>query len=216
MSRRDWFRKTSWTLEDRQDFFAHLNRSRRRNRGQYLRIQAVHLQKVGTPEALEAALELLALMLSEYPDPSQLAPAYQQKAECLDKLDRVQEAEHAFEDALRMMREKTNVRTTAHLGYAMFVIRRKLSHSYDKAMEVLDEFTDSTGQLFSTIRYRYCAAKAIILSRLGDQVNARMYALLALEASEQRDSGFRYHPSFGLVRQPEADIHQELVWMVNS
>jgi hypothetical protein len=56
----DWFRKTSWSETDQADFFARLKRSRgASNKAQYLRIQASHLEGVGSPGLLRASLTLL-------------------------------------------------------------------------------------------------------------------------------------------------------------
>jgi hypothetical protein len=49
MSKTEWFRRTTWTPEDEASFRARLKRSRGSfHKAQYLRIQAEHLQEVGT------------------------------------------------------------------------------------------------------------------------------------------------------------------------
>ena len=75
----DWFRKTSWTREDREDFFERLSRSRKYNRAQYLRIQASYLAENGNIELLNAALELLEMLFTQYPDRTEMALAYASK-----------------------------------------------------------------------------------------------------------------------------------------
>ncbi len=42
----EWFRRTTWTKEDQEDFFGHLGRSRTQA-PQYVRIQALYLEKTG-------------------------------------------------------------------------------------------------------------------------------------------------------------------------
>lgn len=44
MSPDDWFRRRTWTREDREDFRKRLSRARPHNRAQYARIQAGYLQ----------------------------------------------------------------------------------------------------------------------------------------------------------------------------
>ncbi|WP_152351898.1 hypothetical protein [Brachybacterium subflavum] len=43
----DWFRSTTWTTEDAEQFELRLGRARPHNRAQYLRIQGVHLEREG-------------------------------------------------------------------------------------------------------------------------------------------------------------------------
>ena len=44
----DWFRRSTWTVTDQQEFRESLNRCRSESgRAQYLRIQAVHLETRG-------------------------------------------------------------------------------------------------------------------------------------------------------------------------
>ena len=67
MNNHMWYRKTTWTANDREDFFARLKRSRKTSRGQYLKIQAYHLYETNSPIEIKAALELTELALAEYP-----------------------------------------------------------------------------------------------------------------------------------------------------
>src|SRR5262245_4018263 len=78
-----WYRRTSWSDLDRRAFFDRLARSRTRgNKAQYLRIQAVHLEETGRPALVRAALELLDMVVREWPEPSEVAQAYHQQATC--------------------------------------------------------------------------------------------------------------------------------------
>ena len=64
----DWYRKTTWTKEDEEYFFAKLARARKDGRAQYLKLQAATL--IGTKDlALMGIAEMLLLkLLSDYPD----------------------------------------------------------------------------------------------------------------------------------------------------
>src|SRR5262245_63856131 len=88
MARRDWYRRSTWTAAQREEFFHRLARCRAHNRALYLRIQAASLQAAepGT------ALDLLDYLLEHHPDPEVLAGAHLDRARCLEMLDRVLEA----------------------------------------------------------------------------------------------------------------------------
>ena len=64
----DWFRRTSWTDSDQQDFEQRLARARLHKRPQYLRIQAVSLVQTGEPDLIQAAQSLIDRFLREYAD----------------------------------------------------------------------------------------------------------------------------------------------------
>ena len=77
MKKREWFRRTTWTADDPEDFDAHLKRSSGdSNKAQILRIQAYHLGEVGNQEG---AIELLDRLFAEFPDKAQLAQAHELK-----------------------------------------------------------------------------------------------------------------------------------------
>ena len=69
MGRYDWYRKTTWTEQDRSEFWLRLNRSRNDfNKAQYLRIQALTLEETGVEANIHASMELLDGRLADYPD----------------------------------------------------------------------------------------------------------------------------------------------------
>jgi hypothetical protein len=69
-----WYRRRTWTDEDRAGFFARLRRSRSGfHKAQYCRIQAYELQQAGN---YHAALELLDLLMKEWPDDAQKAAVF--------------------------------------------------------------------------------------------------------------------------------------------
>lgn len=212
MGNPDWFRKTTWTAQDRDDFFAHLQRSHKQNRVQYLKIQAYHLYETATLEAIEAALELTNLALTEYPQKTFLAELYEQKAVCLNILGNLQEAENAFRLAFDSMRAVPNVKPNTQFSFGLFVIEHKINRLYKEAIMVLDEFTDRLE--FPFIEYYYYGIHAVILNREGSSVEAKILAIKALQAFEKEHSGFSRHPKVGLVNRPSRIIHSELQRLV--
>jgi tetratricopeptide (TPR) repeat protein len=212
MSNQDWFRKTTWTAQDQGDFFAHLKRSHNQNRAQYLKIQAHSLYETASLETIKAALELINLAITEYPQRIFLAEMYEQKAKCLNKLGNLQDAESAFQLAFDSMRAIPNIKPSTQFSFGLFVIEHKISRLYKEAIMVLDEFTDRLE--FPFIEYYYYGIRAVILNREGNGIEAKSIAIKALQASEKEHSGFSRHPGVGLVNQPNEIIHSELQRLV--
>src|SRR6516162_1213440 len=98
----EWFRKTAWGAQEREDFYRRLKRARPDNQAQYMRIQAGHL--AGNADTLSAALVLLDEMLEHHPDSLEVAIALDQKAECLEALGDVDGAIESYCRSIERMR----------------------------------------------------------------------------------------------------------------
>ncbi|MBL8078391.1 MAG: hypothetical protein JNM55_10555 [Anaerolineales bacterium] len=211
MSNQEWFRKTTWTESDKEDFFARLKRSRKSSRVQYLKIQAYHLYETNRLKEISAALELNNLALEEHPERIHQAQLLEQKAECLNKLGKVDEAEENFLLALQAMREVPNVKPNVPFSFGLFVIEHKINRLHKEALQVLDEFNDmKSGIIFPTTEYYFYGIKAIILHREGNSKEAEPLAQKAMAASEKQVSGFSRHPKVGLVSKTENMLYNEL------
>jgi tetratricopeptide (TPR) repeat protein len=196
MSRQDWYRRSTWTDHDREEFNDRLRRSRRGNKAQYLRIQAGHLAEAGYPAE---AIELLDRMFREFPDRIQLGVAHLQKAESLVSLGQIAAAIQEFRSALRAQRDIPNVQSTAWVIFPWFVVENQLTEFYDEALAVLEEFQEESWLSFPDIRYRYCVVHSLVAEANGDLPTAREYAIQALTEASKANSGLRYHPRIGLV-----------------
>ena len=203
----EWYRRTSWGAAEEADFDRRLARSRAHNRSQYLRIQATHLVEA-RPPLYDAALGLLSRLVDEYLDRTQLAQAHLQRAECLIALGREHEAIGAFRAALEAEREFPNSRTVAYLRFAYFIATTGRTDCFDEVLGVLKEF--GSGEVFPYERFLHNAALALIADGWGEGVAAREPARRALQAAEQSRSGFRYHPTFGLVEGADAGVVRRL------
>lgn len=118
MGHHDWYRRTTWSQHDREEFQARLERSQgSSSKAQYLRIQAWHLAEAGH---FNFAIELLDQMLTEYADPMQLAMAHLQKADCWVKLGQDEAVVVEYCAALQSERELPNVQTFAYLDFGCF------------------------------------------------------------------------------------------------
>jgi tetratricopeptide (TPR) repeat protein len=212
----DWFRKTSWSEADQADFYAHFKRSRGAgNKAQYLRIQAGHLENTGSPELLRAALTLLEKMISEFPEPGELACAYNQKASCLAALGQIDLAIASYRLALDTERNNPKRRTRAWLEFGRFVCDAKLTEHFGEAFAVLDELKLDAG-LFPVDVYELSGIRAIVTAHRGDAAKAKQYAKTALKAAAETNSGFRYHPTVGLVRDKETPFYKSVQAIAQS
>ena len=141
MGRDDWYRRKAWTAQDRDEFLARLKRSRSPySKAQSSRIQAVELLATKKLELVPAALELLDMVLAEWPEEtSQRASTYEARAECFVALGRHDEAVVNFNLAFEEQRRNPKWPTGAHLSFAWFVVTRGLSKHYEVALARLDE-----------------------------------------------------------------------------
>jgi len=210
LSHDEWFRKSTWTQEDQDDFFKHLEESGSDfHKAQYVRIQALHLQDAGTPRMFYAAIKLLELMIEKWPEPSQLPMAYLQKAECLDALGLVEEAIQAYRDSLDAKRSFPKAQTEASISFGMFAVDHELTSLYDEVDDALDEFRSLAGS--PAREYHYFAVKAIIAKYRGDIDKACDYAKKAIDAAQKTYSGTHYDRSTHELRdKPYSGLHEKI------
>jgi len=197
MSKLEWFRRTTWTDDDRKDFDARLKRSRgASNKAQYLRIQAYHLAEVGLEEE---AIELLDRLFAEFPDKLQLAQAHQQKGSSLARLRKTEAALQELRAALQAERDFPNVKTNAWLDFGWLVVEKQLTDLYDEVCRVLQEFRAESGLTFPSIEHRYATIQALLADAKGEEGRAREFAKQALAEAAKVHSALSYHPALGLV-----------------
>jgi tetratricopeptide (TPR) repeat protein len=208
--RDDWFRRTTWTVEDRAAFTARLGRSRTTfHKAQYLRIQALHLAEA-EPPLHEGALELLDQLLRDYPDPFEVPQARQQRAASLAATQRRDEAIEEYRRALAAEASVRSVRVSAYVEFAELVLEDGRRELYAEALGAITERSDPGGEPFPVMRYRAETAAAFLSEELGDLDAARVHAALALAAAAQTQSPFRYHRDLGVVRSIATDVQARL------
>ena len=205
----DWFRKTTWTAADREDFEAHLKRSRGvHNKSQYLRIQAFYLQKA-SPPLYQEALSLLERVLTEWRNDIQIASALLQKAECLLETKGFEAAIPIFRQGLEFEKQCPKCRTEAWLCFPWQIVRHRRTDLFDEALRWLT-FPQSNAIMFPVDQFRTSSIRAIIKMQQGDIASAKSHAADALTAAGIDFSGFRYHPKIGLVGNMEPWVKAEL------
>lgn len=211
----DWFRKTTWTKSDEEDFLIRLKRTRSYNRSQYLRIQAFHLAESENPDLCKHALVLLDALFTEYPDRTELAMAYLQKAECLAVLDKIQEAVEYFKKAIDFEKEFPNVSTGAPLAFARYVIKKGLKDEFDQIQAIFAEF-EPQNSTFPVQRFTIWGIRAVIAEESGRHSEAIIFAEKALVEAAAKSSGFRYHRKLGLVDVKNDPLYSRINGIVSK
>lgn len=212
MSNQEWFRKKTWTDIDREDFFAHLQRCRKSNRDQYLKIQGHYLYETNRMKEIKAALDLTNLALSDNPKRIYLAELLELKANCLNKFEKIKEAEENLLLALQTLREFPYVKPNVPFSFGVFVIERKICRLYKEVLLILDEFIDiNHGIVFPTTEYYFFGIKAIIINREGNFKESLPFARKAIAASQKQYSGLSRHPEVGLVNKRTDTLYNELI-----
>ena len=209
MSRADWFRRTEWNDEVERDFFVRLARSRSQfHRAQYLRIQALELIQAGGSHRLRKALDLLDLLISRHPEPFELPGAHKQRGQALAELGDVDGALAALRDSMKAETQRPS-RVAAHLDFGMLVVATKREELYAEALRALEEFGGH--ELMPYMKYEAGVIRAIALNKARLHDAARDQARRALEEAAKTHSGFRYHPTVGLVRIKDRELHERVV-----
>ena len=197
----DWFRNADWNAGIASRFEAKLRRARRKE--QYLRIQACTLASSHP----EVAIQLLDRYFS-MSDTFDHAQAYVDRATVLKALGRSEEAADAYEAALAREVAFPNLETQAYLGLPVLVATESLSSRFDRAIAVLDAHADRL--MFLVDHFLWHAARALIMASRGDRSGATPHAQAALEAASKDHSGFRYHPSVGLVTEEHRRLLKDI------
>jgi tetratricopeptide (TPR) repeat protein len=214
MSETEWFRRTTWSDADRDDFNARLRRSRSAaKKAQYLRIQAWHLADTGSHAA---AIELLDRLFAEFPQRVELAQAHAQKAQSLANLRQTEGAIQEYRAALQAERDFPNARTNAWLDFGWLVVERQLTDYFDEVSRVLREFRDECGLKLPAIEYRCDAIQAVLADYRGDRARAQDFARRALAEAEKDHSGLRFHPTVGLVGSERNTFLERLRTLADS
>jgi hypothetical protein len=116
--------------------------------------------------------------------------------------------------ALEREAEHPSLLTNAYLDLPVLIVRRGSRDRYPQAIDILERHK---GRLsFPVDRFLWNSVNAIILSETGQQNEARVAALAALEAAGMQDSGLRDHPSIGLVGSEYDDVLQRARKIANS
>ena len=207
MARDDWYRNTEWTPDIEKAFHAKLSRARRK--AQYLRIQACVLAKSHPAVALR--------LLDDYfesGDDFDQAQAHVDRAAAYRSLGEFEKALDSYECALAVEAKKPFVKTQAYIQSPYLVATIAAKAHYEQALDMLERH--KARLTFPVDHFLWHAANALILGDAGALDAAKIHASQALEAAAVDHSGFRYHPSVGLVGDSYNDIVARLTGITQA
>ena len=152
-------------------------------------------------------MELLDRYFS-MPDKFDQAQAHVDRATALKTLGRLEEAADAYESALAREVEFPNLKTQAYLELPVLIAIAGLQSRFDRAIVIQDEQVDRL--MFPVDHFLWHAARALIMASRGDRAGAAPHAQSALQAASKDHSGFRYHPSVGLVTEKHRGLLKDI------
>jgi tetratricopeptide (TPR) repeat protein len=187
MVKDDWFRRTSWTKEDQDEFFARNARARSADaKEQNARIQAGTLFSTGKPGLIEAALALLERAISDFPETIGHAAALELAGSCCEALSRTDEALDYYRAAIERERAYPNVQTNACFHFARMAVEHGRDDLYDEALAGMEAYGPPVFPLQNYWREGLLAVRA---KRDGAPQKAGEHARAALDVAEVRDTG---------------------------
>ena len=216
----DWCKKKTWSEADKADFFSRL--SRRGDKSKYLSIQANILEEVGSPELLKASIALLDQLIVEFVNDvtfthhRQLAAAYNRKAGCYLKLGDVENAVADYRRVFAVERELGSPATLAFFNFGKLVAEKHLRDHFDEALTVLDAGAKYLGKHLPADTFYLFGIRSLIAAQKGEIEKAKEFARIALETAAKDNSGIRYHPKFGLVKNRESKFYEAIEAIATS
>jgi tetratricopeptide (TPR) repeat protein len=197
----DWFRNAEWNSDIEAAFFAKLKRAR--GKSQYLRVQACTLAATHPRIALRLLDQYFALG-----DNFDAAQAHVDRATAFLSVGQVEDALTSYETALSVEAKRPNYQTQASLDLPFVIACQGIVARYEQALHLLDRHQSRLS--FPVEYFRWHTSRALISGAVGVTAEAKAQARLALAAAEKDHSGFRYHPSVGLVGDNYQQIRQRL------
>jgi tetratricopeptide (TPR) repeat protein len=199
VARDERFRNVEWNPEIEEAFFAKLGRARRK--AQYLRIQACVLAK----SQPDVALRLLEQYFQSGDDFDR-AQAYVDRATAYRSQGLYEKAIDSYEAALAVEAERPFIKTQAYIQMPYLVATRGMKARYEQALDLLERHKERL--TFPVDNFCWHAASALDA--------AKIHASRALQAAALETSGFRYHPSVGLVGDSYNDVVVKLTDIANA
>jgi tetratricopeptide (TPR) repeat protein len=205
MARDDWFRNVAWNSEIEEAFFAKLRRAR--DKSQYLRIQACTLAK-------KQPLVALRLLDEYFTQANQVdrSQAFVDRASAYLTLGEVDKAIASYESALAHEEQRPFFKTQAYLDLPFLIAIQRILSRYEQALQLLERHKSRL--TFPVDVFRWEAAYALIAIQVELPAAAREHARMALDAASKDHSGFRYHPSVGIVAHAYEDLRHQLTALV--
>jgi tetratricopeptide (TPR) repeat protein len=204
--RADWFRRTTWTNQDEAEFFARLGRSRTMfHKAQYLRIQGFTLWRAGHADP---ALTLLNLLVSDYPEESQLASAQEHRGSILRKQGHIEAAIAAFAAGHEAELRCPTFHTRCSLLLGVLIVEERLVDRYPQAQEAVESYAAKNPDFLLPVdAYQLNLVRAAVAKHKKNETRARRYAKDALDAANMVSSGLPGYPKLGIVGSATSKLH---------
>ncbi|MCC7522671.1 hypothetical protein IT407_02640 [Candidatus Uhrbacteria bacterium] len=217
MTSRNWYRKTTWSKADQEDFEKHFSRARGVTKPQALTIQAHHLiHDIGTRDAINAGIGLIDRMLKDYSADFENARAYDFLGDANERLGNFDSALVAYSLSLDAQRKCPGITGQVHLSFGDLVARLKIKERYEEALNALKEF-GSNDQLTQKTRFMHESILARILYDLGEAEKAKLHALNALKSAYVADQFFTKEKGIGkLSNEDYRKLEKEIRQIANS
>jgi tetratricopeptide (TPR) repeat protein len=136
----DWYRRTSWTKIDEEEFFAKLKRARESSRPQYLMIQASALTGSKDLASLDAAESLILKLMTDYPDNKlERSSGLGLLGDIYRHRQQYDTAMAHYKNAIDFEKEYPNVQTGAFLQFAELAVKLDKREYFDFVEQVLSE-----------------------------------------------------------------------------
>jgi tetratricopeptide (TPR) repeat protein len=190
----DWYRKTTWTSDDANDFFAQLASSQTDiHRAQYLKIQSLTLKDA---QQYDAALELVEMAIEKFPN-REMTQLRKLRAECLWALDRREQSLEAYRSAFQAQREQRNALCNVGLAFAEAFHDVDNGAHRSELLELLREEVAQPESFGPFLEFRYALMFTRLLAGLGQMNAAAKWADRALSAQRAEISGLRHYKRVG-------------------
>jgi tetratricopeptide (TPR) repeat protein len=198
----EWYRNEDWSKEKKEAFFEKLKKSR--DKVQYLKIQAGHLEKRFPNEALELLMEALKINSNNI----FLTQIYGQMAECFCSMGNRDEAIAYYRKSIGAQGQRPSVRTDSYLGFARCVINWERSDLFEEALNYLNQREQDPTFPVQIFEYHLYLTQLYLKLEKIDKAEEHAKATVANMAATK--SGFRYHPGIGLVTAVPKEVESML------
>lgn len=217
----DWFRSSTWNPDVAAAFEAKLQRTRKWNRAQYLRIQGVHLVAQDSAESRAAGRLLLTRVVDSYSasedgaDRMEALTSLENLADSLARDGELTAARFAYREVLNRVASSTTKRSgtshTTEISLAELLIADGDPSSLKDAELLLDAAEEQVVQsaFFRNLVLRYLVARFLVArmraaALRGEASRAAVYAREALSIADETQPSLPRHPDLGRPHASEA------------
>jgi hypothetical protein len=198
----DWFRKETWSEEDKEHFFEKLGRAREWGRPQYVRIQIVTFDMIGLEKNIDGVSELLEYYMEHYfglesdLSNSQITTITAKLALLVKDSKK---ALSIYKSILDLEDKKPNLQTDTYLEYADVIIFSKKKDMYSDLYQII--LSRLKWAVFPIQKFSAYSYLAFLDKSFGNEESFENYLQLANLEKDKTDSGFAFHKKLGLVKK---------------